>query len=245
MVSIMTRDDTDFWDADEDEEIARHGEFFLTVVHAPFPGDSAVLPAHDPARAREFVASFGTVDAVLADLGTSDATDPVPFATRRDLDLVSVGCWGNVTTIVDPALGHRGDSFPVLEQSDELRKHHPDAVIIGAGTVDHNMTYGTWVISHPNGANTFAAGWHGEPHWDFDGDIRAVVEAFDITTDALTEKYVDLDEDVNVFNWDGLVRLALGRVTPLNLVGRTMSGFRVRHTEDATFDMEETWLERF
>lgn len=243
MVSIMS-DDTDFWDAGEDEEIARHGEFSLTVVHAPFPGDAAVLPAHDPDRAREFVASFGTIDAVLEELGTTDATEPVPLATRRDLDLVSVGCWGNVTEIIDPALGHCGDSFPVLEQSLALRERHPDAVIIGSATIDYNMTYGTWVISHPNGTNLFAAGWHGEDNWDFDGDVRAVVESFGITADALAEKHVDLDEDVNGFYWDGLARLALGRVAPLNKVGRVMSEFRVRHTEDTTFDMEETWLER-
>jgi hypothetical protein len=234
---------TDFWSVGEEQKILRHGEFGLTVVHAPFPGALATLPAHDPDRAREFVGAFGTVDAVLAELGLDSATDPAPFATRRDLERVSVGCWGNVTRIVDPALGHRGDSFPVLEQSEALRERFPDAVIIASATIDYNMTYGAWVISHPSGASVFAAGWHGEENWDFDGDVGAVVEAFGIPAEALAEKNVDLDEDINGFYWEGLERLALGRVAPLHLGGRTMSVFRVRHTEDTTFDMEETWLE--
>ncbi len=232
-----------FWSTGPDQEITRHGEFCLTVVDAPHPGGSAALPAHDPDRAREFVASFGTVDAVLEELDPVSATDPVSLATRRDLDLVSVGSWGNVTEIIDPALGHCGDTFPVLEQSEALRERFPDAVIIASATIDYNMTYGAWTISHPDGTSLFAAGWHGEEDWDFDGDVGAVVRSFGITDEALAEADVDLDDDVNVFNWDGLAQLALERVAPLNHEGRTMSVFRVRHTKETTFDMEETWLE--
>ncbi len=232
-----------FWDADEDQEIVRHGEFGLTVVRAPHPGNAATLPAHDPDRAREFVASFGTVDAVLEELDPVRAVDAVPLETRRDLDLVSVGCWGGVTEIVDPALGHCGDNFPVLEQAEALRERFPDAVIVASATIDYHMTYGAWTIFHPDGTGLFAAGWHGEDHWDLDGDVAAVVRSFGISPKALAAADVDLDADVNVFHWSGLARLALAGVAPLHRAGRTMSAFRVRHTEDATFDMEETWLE--
>jgi hypothetical protein len=239
---VIVSDDS-FWSVDPDQETARHGEFRLVVVHAPHPGGSALLPAHDPARAREFVASFGTIDAVLEELGPVSATEPVPLATRHDLDLVSVGCWGNVTEIVDPALAHCGDSFPVLEQSQALRERFPDAVIISWATLDYTMTYGAWTFLHPDGTSLFAAGWHGEEDWDLDGDVGAVVRSFGIPHEALADEGVDVEDDVNVFDWDGLARLALERVAPLDHTNRVMSAFRVRHTEDTTFDMEETWLE--
>ncbi|MEU0394725.1 DUF6333 family protein [Streptomyces sp. NPDC006208] len=235
--------DDSFWSADQDQEIVRHGEFRLTVVHAPRPGNSASLPAHDPDRAREFVASFGTIDAVVEELDPIRATEPVPLGTRRDLDLVRVGCWGSVSEIIDPALGHCGDSFPVLEQSEALRERFPDAVIVASATIDYNMTYGAWAIFHPDGTSLFAAGWHGEENWDCEGDAKAVVSSFGIPGAALVKQNVDLDDAVNVFNWGGLAQLALARVAPLSRENRSMSVYRVRHTEDTTFDMEETWLE--
>lgn len=73
--------------------------------------------------------------------------------------------------------------------------------------------------------------------------MRAVAEAFGIGEDELAEEGVDLDDDTEVFDWDGFAQLALGQVAPLNQEGRTVSVFRVRHTEDTTFDMGETWLE--
>ncbi|WP_216590005.1 DUF6333 family protein [Streptomyces brasiliscabiei] len=239
----MTEAEGTFWSVGEDQGVVRYGEFFLTVVRAPFPGSSAVLDAHDPERAREFAASFGTVDAVLGELGAVSATEGVGLGTRADLDVVRVGCWGPVTEIVDPALGNVGDDFPVWEQAKELRKRHPDAVVIGAATVEHGSTYGAWAVLHPGGAEVFAAGWHGEGDWDVEGDTRAVVEAFGIDEDELAEDGVDLDDGFEEFDWDGLARLALGRVAPLGQEGRTVSVFRVRHTEDTTFAMEETWLE--
>lgn len=107
----MTEDT--FWNVEEDHEVVRYGEFSLTVVRAPVPGGAGVPAAHDPERAREFVASFGTVDAVLEELAPVGATEGVELATRADLDVVRVGCWGGVTEIVDAALGNVGDDFPV------------------------------------------------------------------------------------------------------------------------------------
>ncbi|MDX3133861.1 DUF6333 family protein [Streptomyces europaeiscabiei] len=237
----MTEDT--FWNVEEDHEVVRYGEFSLTVVRAPFPGGAGVLAAHDPERAREFVGSFGTVDAVLEELAPVSATDAVDLATRADLDVVRVGCWGGVTEIVDAALGNVGDDFPVWEQAQALRKRYPDAVVIGAATVEHDATYGAWAVLHPDGAGVFAAGWHGEGDWDVEGDVRAVAEAFGIDEDELADEGVDLDDDTEVFDWDGFAQLALGQVAPLNQEGRTVSVFRVRHTEDTTFDMGETWLE--
>lgn len=167
-----------FWNVGEDQEVVRYGELALAVVRAPFPGGSVSLPAHDPERAREFVAAFGTVDAVREELLPASATEPVDLATRADLDVVRVGCWGGVTEIVDAALGNVGDDFPVWEQAQALRKRYPDAVVIGAATVEHDSTYGARAVLHADGPSVFAAGWHGEGDWDLQGDVRAVVEAF-------------------------------------------------------------------
>ncbi|MFE7761225.1 DUF6333 family protein [Streptomyces sp. NPDC057438] len=145
----MTEDT--FWNVPEDHEVVRYGEFFLTVIRAPLPGGSAVLPAHDPARAREFVYSFGTVDAVREELAPVSATDAVGLATRADLDIVRVGCWGAVTEVVDPALGNTGDDVPLWECAAALRERYPDAAVIGAATVEHHVTYGAWAIAHPDG----------------------------------------------------------------------------------------------
>ncbi|MFF3456815.1 DUF6333 family protein [Streptomyces sp. NPDC002730] len=47
------------------------------------------------------------------------------------------------------------------------------------------------------------------------------------------------------FAWEGRTRLALQRVTPLLRKGRTLSVFRVRHTEETTGDLEDTWIGEF
>ncbi|MFF7261963.1 DUF6333 family protein [Streptomyces sp. NPDC008159] len=235
--------DESFWGVGPEQPVVRYGEFSLTVVDAPFPGAAGRLPEHDAERAREFAGSFGTVDAVLEDLGAVSATDAVDLATRADLDVVRVGCWGGVTEILDPALAHCGDTFPVLEQARALRERFPAAAVVAAATLEHHTPHGAWVIAHPDGTSVFAAGWQGQGDWDLDGDVRAVVAAFGIPEDALDEEGIDLDDDPGSLDWDALARLALEQVAPLDHEQRVMSAFRVRHTEDTTFDMEESWLE--
>jgi len=235
--------DDSFWDSPPDQYLARHGEFRLTVVHAPYPGPEGRLAAHDALQAGQFAAAFGTVDAVLDDLGILPATDPVPFAVRADLDLVRVGCWGNVTEIRDPALANLSGTFPVDEQVDALAERFPDAVIIASAIVDHSTRWGAWKIVHPRGVNVFAAGWSGEPDWDFEGDPAAVIAAFGIEADRIAQEGIGIDDEPDAFDWSGLTRLALARVAPLDRRNLDASVFRVRHTEEATGDMEDTWIE--
>ena len=235
--------DNDFWDCPPEQAIAWHGEFRLTLVERPFPtGEGVVLPAHDPARAREFAAAFGTVDTVVEEADRIEATEPPPFSTRADLDLVGVGCWGTVTEINDPALVFTGGTLPLVEQADELAKRFPGAVVVGSATIDHHLTYGTHVIHHPAGARLFAAGWSGEGDWDRAGTSQEIVDAFGIGPDDLARRGIDLDAEPGSFHWEGLTRLALQRVGPLLRTGRTLSVFRVRHTEEATGDLEDTWI---
>ncbi|WP_327109785.1 DUF6333 family protein [Nocardia sp. NBC_01730] len=236
--------ESSFWDAPSDADVVRNGEYGLTIVHPEFLADATDLPAHVPAEARRFAESFGTIDTVLEDLGTVPATDGVSAGTRADLELVQVGCWGNVTAITDPGLVHCNGIYPVEEEAESLAERFPGAVIIASCTIDYNMTYGAWKIIHPNGTRLFAAGWHGEDDWDYNGSPTEVAAAFGITAEELSEGDIDMNAAVDVFDWEGLCDLALGKVAPLDYTGRTVSVFRVKHTEDATGNMEEIWLER-
>ncbi|MER7727987.1 DUF6333 family protein [Streptomyces sp. NPDC096323] len=232
----------DFWEYPPDRGIAQHGEFRLTVVEAPFPGGSGVLPAHDPVRARELTASLGTVDAVVGESGRIEAVERAPFGTRADLDLVGVGCWGPVTEVNDPALASTDGSFPLAEQADALAARFPGAVVIGSARIDHSASYGAHVILHPDGVRLFAAGWSGEGDWDREGSVREVVEVFGIGGQERAEAGIELDDDPEEFAWEGLTRLALGRVAPMARAGRVLSVFRVRRTEEVAGDLEDTWI---
>ncbi|MFJ6751794.1 DUF6333 family protein [Streptomyces sp. NPDC091266] len=232
-----------FWYAPADAEVARHGEYRLTLVHPGSPADAAGLPAHDPAAARRFAESFGTVDTILEDLGTVSAAEGVAAGTRADLELIQVGCWGNVTEINDPGLVHCNGIYPVHDEAEALAKRFPEAVILASCIIDYPMTYGAWKIIHPGGTRLFAAGWHGEDDWDFDGSPADVAAAFGLTAQELSDGGVDMEGPVNAFAWGSLCDLALRKVVRLNYTGRAASVFRVRHTEDATGNMEEIWLD--
>ncbi|MFE7352577.1 DUF6333 family protein [Streptomyces sp. NPDC057543] len=119
--------DNDFWEYPPEQGVAQHGEFRLTLIERPLPTGGGVLPAHDPARAREFAAAFGTIDTVVEEADRIEATERPPFVTRADLDLVGVGCWGTVTEINDPALVFTGGTFPLAEQEDETGLLAPGA----------------------------------------------------------------------------------------------------------------------
>ncbi|GAB7029199.1 hypothetical protein JCM4914_06600 [Streptomyces platensis subsp. malvinus] len=237
--------ESSFWDLPPDADVVRSGAYELTLVRPGVPTDASGLPVHDPVAARRFAESFGTIDTVLEDLGTVPATDDASAGTRADLERVRVGCWGGVTEITDPGLVQCNGSYPVEAEAESLAERFPDAVIIASCTVDYELTYGAYKIIHPDGVRLFAAGWYAtsEEYWDVEGSPADVAAAFGITASELSDAYVDLDAAAHVFSWEGLCRLALQKVAPLDHTGRVTSLFRVRHTEDATGRMEEMWLE--
>ncbi|MGW2404780.1 DUF6333 family protein [Streptomyces sp. NPDC001739] len=234
-----------FWDFPPDADVVRYGAYELTLVRPGAPTDATGLPAHDPAAARRFAESFGTIDAVLEDLGTVPATDDASAGTRADLELVRVGCWGGVTEITDPGLVQCNGSYPVEKEAESLAERFPDAVIIASCTVEDKLTYGAYKIIHPSGVRLFAAGQYAasQEYWDVEGSPVDVAAAFGITAAELSDAYVDLDAAAHEFSWESLCRLALKKVAPLDHTGRLTSLFRVRHTEDVTGHMEEMWLE--
>lgn len=236
--------DESFWDSPADQPVARHGEGRLTVVRAPFPGPEGILPAHDAQRAGEFTEAFGTIDAVLEDLGAVTATEAIPMDTRADLDRVRVGCWGNVTEICDPALANTPGMFSVDAHVHALAERFPDAVIIASATIDHNPRYGAWSILHPSGLDVFAEFWHDEGDWQIDGEPADVIDVFGIDPAHAEAEGIEANAAPETINWENLARLACARVYPIDRRGMTASVFRVRHTKEVTREMEETWIER-
>ncbi|MDQ8701302.1 DUF6333 family protein [Streptomyces sp. LHD-70] len=244
--------DTSSWYTPADAEVDYVGEYRLTVVrHAattPAASAGAELSAHDPVAARRFAESFGTIETVVDDLGTAAATEGLFAETRADLELVRVGCWGDVIEITDPGLVHRDGSHPVEAEAEALAERYPDAVVIAWCVIDYNMPLGAWKIIHPDGTRLFAADGAKEGDWELDGSVAAVTTAFGITAQDIADADLELGEEGMGPNWDGLCTLALSKVSPLyregeeGREGRELSVFRVAHTEDAIDDMEEIWL---
>ncbi|MFJ3902920.1 DUF6333 family protein [Streptomyces sp. NPDC090025] len=231
------------WRHSAERELARYGEFRLTVVEPPFPAGADVLPDHDPVRAREVAEALGTVAGVLGEVSRIEAVERMPFGTRADLDLVGIGCWGGLTEINDPALAYPGGEFPLANLAEEVSRRHPAAVVIGSATVDQHATHHTQVIHHPDGTRLFASGWAGEGDWDLAGAPREIAVAFGVGADELEERGVDLDAEPGDLDWAGLARAALRSVSPLLRTGRTLSVFRVRRDGRTAGDLEETWID--
>ncbi|WP_327355278.1 DUF6333 family protein [Streptomyces sp. NBC_01304] len=237
-----------FWTVPADREVRGHGEYTITLVRPPFPvgtGPSThvtvkELAPHDPVRAREFAEAFGTVDAVLEELPLTDALPGGSPWTRADLDVITVGCWGNVIGISDPALVDNGNDCPVLEQTEALRERYPDARIIGSVDSDMGADHHEHTVYLPEGPTLHSEGWGGD-RWDLTGDPHAVLKALGITAESLVGTDAELSEDPSDTNWDAFGALALGPWSPWGFPTPKMSAFRVRHTEGAVALMEEIW----
>ncbi|MFF7178241.1 DUF6333 family protein [Streptomyces sp. NPDC008121] len=234
--------DTDPWIRPPDHRVWGSGDATITLVLPPFPDRSEGFPAHDPAAARRFAEDFGTIDAVLEELTPLSPVDPVVLETRTDLDVVRVGCWGNVIALADPALADNGDAHPVREQVRALAERYPGARIVGSAHVDTGETHAEDAVVVPGAPALHSAGWSGEEPWTLTGDVWAVLDALGITPEAVEEEDVEIDEDPRFTEWEGVSRLAQGPCRPWGRKELRMSVFRVRHTEAATRRMEEIWL---
>ncbi|WP_164492834.1 DUF6333 family protein [Streptomyces lydicus] len=222
------------------------GEYALTVLDPPLPGSTAELPPHDRARARAFAEAFPTVDAVLEELPPLPASEALYAETLSDLDLITVGCWGNVTCISDPALAaYDAGMTPVLQEVTTLHERYPEALIVGSAAPDFGETHTEDVICLPEGLTLFASGFpaYATP-WDVDGDPHAILNALDIDLAGLTDderEYLQLDAAPHLTNWGLLGGLVLEHCGRKLRTGLETSVFRVRHTEEYTSAMEEMW----
>ncbi|WP_158847889.1 DUF6333 family protein [Saccharothrix deserti] len=241
--------DNGFWETPPDQEVDGYGEGTITLVFPPFqpysrptPASAANFAPHDPVRARAFAESFPTVEAILEELPLTDAS-PESAATRADLELVRVGCWGNVIAISDYALADRGLVCPLLDVTSALAERHPEARIIGDASVNAGETHVETAIHLPGGLELYSEGWPAtDGHFEFRGSVHDIARAVGISREALAEEYIHLDEEPSAIPLEHFGRVLLWPYSPWGRAALEMSHFRVRHTKNATAHMEEIWL---
>ncbi|MFG2553232.1 DUF6333 family protein [Streptomyces sp. NPDC048581] len=235
--------DTTYWTCPPDREVrASSDDCTLTLLLPPFPAGTVNFSPHNPEEARHFAEKFNTVEEILEELPPASAADSPALVTRADLDIIKVGCWGNVISISDPALADNIGDVPLLGASTMLRERHPDAMIVGSANVDLGEDRAEHVIQLPDGLMLHTEGWPGVQPLEVTGDPRAVVRALGISSETLADEAIDLDEESDEIDWRTLCRLALGPYDPWGRRDLRMSVFRVRHTSSSTFRMEETWF---
>jgi len=128
--------DTTYWTSPPDREVRALGDdFTLTLLLPPFPtgtvpAGNADFSPHNPEEARRFAESFDTVEEILEELPPASAADFPAQLTRADLDIIKVGCWGNVISITDPALADNIGDAPLLGAAARLHERHPYAMIV-------------------------------------------------------------------------------------------------------------------
>ncbi|MEU7115439.1 DUF6333 family protein [Streptomyces sp. NPDC046182] len=234
--------DDSIWDSAPDASMLRDGTYSLTVIDNPSPHALEALPPHDPARAREVVASLAAVAGVAEELDPQHAaTELVPQDTRADLELVRVGCWGPVTEITDAALAFRDGFFPLDDQAAALAERFPGAAVIGSARINFPVRYGAWVLLHPGGARLWAEGWSGEDPWNVQGSVEDILDAFQART-ALDPDF-DFDAEPRTMDFTEVEDAVLRTLMPVDRRGRVLSVFRVARTPEAAARLEETWME--
>jgi len=239
--------DNSFWTCPPDREVHGSGEYTITILLPPLPTTTdrrtlttTELAPHDPVRARQFAETLGTVDAVLEELPLTNTVSTFP-ATRADLDIIKVGCWGNIIGISDPALADNGNACPLLDETETLHQRHPDARIVGSVSNDMGETHYENTIHLPEGLMLHCEGWD-STQWNLTGDPHAILHALGITPESLAGHDAELDgENPSRTDWHAFGNLALGPLDPWHFDTVQMSAFRVRHTEDHTTLMEEIW----
>ncbi|MEE4419144.1 MULTISPECIES: DUF6333 family protein [Streptomyces] len=241
-------------DNGSDEVLPKLGSHaVLTMSFPPFPppggSDEPGLVPHDPVRARQVVEELGTVEEVLEQLPDRPIADlPYP-EVRADLELVAVGCWGNVVHIIEPALGSDLLTDAMTEEVRRQRARHPEARIVGSVDMDYGNSFLEDVVDLPGGVESYAGGWDCDDEWDVVGDPEEVLRAIGIDREAAAEAGFDLDEEPCDRVWSDLGVLAIwglpgGPGVGPGAGGRQVSVFRVRRTSGAAFDLEEVWFGR-
>ncbi|MGW7573403.1 DUF6333 family protein [Streptomyces sp. NPDC054765] len=241
--------DISFWTYPPETTTVRSSnsdEYTLTLLDPPLPERTTELPPHDRVRARTFAEAFPTVDAVLEELPPMPASETLYVQTLSDLELITIGCWGNVTCISDPALAtYDAGMTPVLNEVTALHERYPGALIVGSAAPDFGETHTEDVICLPDGLTLSAAGFPAyETPWHVDGDPHTILNALGIDLAGLTDEdraYLCLDDEPHLTHWGLLGGLVLERCGRRPRTGLERSVFRVRHTEEYTSLMEEMW----
>ncbi|MFD8543424.1 DUF6333 family protein [Streptomyces sp. NPDC059649] len=220
-----------------------YGVTQITRIHPPAPAyydqhSIKEAPAHDPVRARQVLSELGTVAGVVEELEPMRRKDIGSPRVPEDLDLVTVGCWGNAVQITDPAFGDTGISFNLDNEFDAQVASHPDARIVGVCELGYSETYGKYLIHVPGVPRVSADGWD---EMELMGDPLQTLGAIGATAGDPATCDLSL-EDLEAFVWsDYLDLLACGLHVPYAGEQLRVSVFKVARSEGVRVEMEEVW----
>ncbi|MFE0380629.1 DUF6333 family protein [Streptomyces inhibens] len=222
----------------------RSSTICITRVHPTYPSryDQHTIrqaPAHDPQRARAVVAELATVSSVVEELEPILRRDIASPRLSTDLDYVTVGCWGNVVQIVDPAFGEDGVISSNLDAAfDAQVKAHPDARITAACEMYSAESYGKYLAHIPGHSPVSADGWDEQY---ITGDPTAVLRAIGITPGDPGTENLDLDDPAPYIGTEYLNLIACGLHSIYTVETLTVSVFKVTRPEDTQEDIKEVW----
>ncbi|MFE7313467.1 DUF6333 family protein [Streptomyces sp. NPDC057555] len=215
----------------------------ITRIHPPAPPrytrhTIGSAPAHDPERARRIVRELPTVAEVVEELPPVARRDMGSPQCLGDLDIVTVGCWGNAVQITDPAFADNGIISCNLDSAfDAQVQAHPEARIAAACERDFSQTYAKYLVHVPGAPCVSADGWD---EMEITGDIVRSLRACGIAAGAGT-KVLDFDAPETLVWGDCLDLIACGLHIPLVDEALVVSVFRVIRPEDVLDDMAEVW----
>ncbi|MFI8520496.1 DUF6333 family protein [Streptomyces sp. NPDC085481] len=225
--------------------VDKWGHYELTLLFPPFTSTAGTPtpPPNDPGRARRVAESLGTVAEVVEEL-PSRALDDLPKpGTRADLDVVAVGCWGDLVLVVDPALASDAVVSAMADEVDRQRALHPDARITGSVFLDAGQEYNEHLLDLPGGPSLRVGGWDDGDAWTLHGDPEQVLRALGIDPADHGDADVDLDDEPHLVDWDAYLALALGpQVTDRDRFRLRPSLFRVRRTAEAAAGLTDVWF---
>ncbi|MFI0785314.1 DUF6333 family protein [Streptomyces lydicus] len=216
----------------------------ITRIHPPAPAryDRHTVtraPAHDPVRARQVVNALSTVASVVDECEPVRRRDLGHPRVLADLDRVTVGCWGSVVQITDPAFGEDGISSRNLDDAfDAQVKDHPDARITGVCEMGFSETYAKYLVHVPGVPRVAADGWE---DMDLTGDPVETLRAVGVTPGGPGSADVSLD-DLEGFVWSAYLDvLACGLHVPFVNEQLRVSVFKVTRSADVRDAIEDVW----
>ncbi|MFD7983731.1 DUF6333 family protein [Kitasatospora indigofera] len=224
----------------------RQSTLRITRVHPPYPAryDQHTvhdLPAHDPAAARAVVAALSTVAAVAEELPPVLRQHTGHPRHVDELDHVTVGCWGGVVQISDPAFGEDGLSVNLDAAFEAQVEAHPEARITAVCEMYSAATYGKYLAHVPGQPRLSADGWEEQ---FVTGDPGRLLRAVGVGPGSGPgAECLDPGQDAPFLGVEFLDLLACGLHSTWAKESLLVSVFKVTRSEDVRGALDEVWLQ--
>ncbi|MFF3457017.1 DUF6333 family protein [Streptomyces sp. NPDC002730] len=222
----------------------RQATLQITRVHPPYraPYDQHTIrhaPAHDPVRARAVVAELSTVATVAEELEPTLRRDMGHPRHMVDLDYVTVGCWGNIVQISDPAFGEDGILSTNLDAVlDAQVKAHPEARITAVCEMHSAENYGKYLAHVPGQSHLSADGWDDQY---VTGNPAQLLRAVGVNPGDSGAEHLNTDQDEPFIGVEYLNLLACGLHSIYGKENLMASVFKVTRTEDVQEAIDDVW----